>query len=295
VKRIARAAIATVMRQLPAEFPRKQWLLLACEYRLTGDHPIVTGRMRLGYRMRIDLRSWVEAFAYYTGRYETELVATALSLMPVGGVALDVGANVGFWAVPFAQRGTVHAFEPVPSNAARLAENAALNGVSDRLCIHEVALSDHAGSAVITLREDFLRGAETGNAALAIDHDDDRFQSLTVGRDTLDSLVSGLRLDRIDVMKVDIEGHEDSFLRGARNTIAGARPVIFIEWNRSYYERRQVDPAARIADALTDLDYIYLRRIDGEHWDLVPAFESPKLLDDLIIAPRETADRIVNA
>jgi hypothetical protein len=74
------------------------------------------------------------------------------------------------------------------------------------------------------LREDFSRGATTGNAALVIDLDDDRFPSLTVELDTLDSLASGLELDRIDVMKVDIEGHEDFFLRGARNTIAQARP-----------------------------------------------------------------------
>lgn len=250
--------------------------------------------MRLGYRMRIDLRSYTEVFAYYTGRYETELIAAALRLMPMAGVAVDVGANVGFWAVPFAQRGIVHAFEPVPSNAARLAENAALNGITDRLYIHEVALSDHVGSAAITLREDFGRGATTGNAALVIDHDDDRFPSVMVRLDTLDSLASGLLLDRIDVMKVDIEGHEDSFLRGARNTIARARPTIFIEWNRAYYDQRQVDPAALVAHALADLDYVYLRRIDGEHWDLVPAFGSPKRMDELIIAPREAAGRLIN-
>lgn len=295
MKQLVRALVATVVRHLPAEFPRKPWLLAACDRRLTGEHPIVTAPMRLGYRMRIDLRSYTEVFAYYTGRYDTELITQALRLMPAGGVAVDVGANVGFWAVPFAQRGIVHAFEPVPSNAARLAENAALNGVTDRLRIHEVALSDHAGSAAITLREDFSRGATTGNAALAIDHDDDRFPLLTVELDTLDSLASGLGLDRIDVMKVDIEGHEDSFLRGARGTVAHARPTIFIEWNRGYYDRRHVDPTALVTDALAGLDYVYLRCIEGKRWELIPGFESPKRLDNLIIAPREAAGRIVNA
>src|SRR5206468_3262300 len=124
---------------------------------------------------------------------------------------LDVGANVGLWAVPLAQRGTVHAFEPIPANAARL----------------------HA----------------TGNAALVIDDSDDRFDQLTVGLDTLDHQAAGLGLERIDVVKVDIEGHEDAFVIGGRSTLARSRPVIFMELNRAYFDQRQVSSHDVFSDA----------------------------------------------
>lgn len=242
--------------------------------------------MRLGYRMSVDLRSRTEVFAYYTGRYDTDLIAAALRVLPrAGGVAVDVGANVGFWSVPFAQRGTAHAYEPVPGNVASLHRNAELNDVQDRLHIHPVGLSDQAGTATITLRGDFQRGAATGNASIVIedsDHSDRRFDTIDITLDTLDNHA----LTQIDVMKVDIEGQEDRFLHGARNSLAQFRPVIWIEWNPVYYERRKVDPAEAVAAALSGLEYAYLRRVAGR-WQEVDRFASPLGMDDLVMCPRD--------
>ena len=139
-------------------------------------------------------------------------------------MAVDVGGNVGFWAVPLARRAQVHAFEPVPSNAARIRDNAALNDVRRTLTVHEVALSDAPAQLTLSLREDFQRGAGTGNAAVVIDASDDVFASIEVVADTLDHQVARLGLTRLDVMKVDIEGHEDLALEGARETSAHPAP-----------------------------------------------------------------------
>jgi FkbM family methyltransferase len=153
--------------------------------RVTG--PIAEVRMRLGHRMLVDLRAPAQREAFRTGRYDDALVGFALGLMAEpGSVAVDVGANVGFWTVPLALRaaslgGRVYAFEPVPANRDRLVANARLNEADDRVTVVPVALSDREGTTAITLREEFAGGATTGNAAILIDDgEDDRFQRLTV-------------------------------------------------------------------------------------------------------------------
>ena len=235
--------------------------------------------------MHVDLRSRTEVFAYYTGTYDTPLISAALQLMPPGGLAVDLGANVGFWSVPLAKKGRVHAYEPVPSNADRLHDNAFLNGVQATLAVRRLAISSTSGELCLSLREDFQRGAETGNAAVVIDSSDAEFETVSIQADTLDSQAAQLGWDRLDVLKIDIEGHEDLALMGGRKTLDKFRPVIFVEWNDSYYDRRGVDPAARFAHALMGVDYACLRHTSSG-WSEVASFASPKNLDDLVLAPR---------
>jgi hypothetical protein len=89
---------------------------------------------------------------------------------------------------------------------------------------------------------------------------------------------------RVVVLKVDIEGHEDKFLRGALRTLQQRRPVIFIEWNRVYYERRGIDPTSAVTPLLTRLDYRCWRRSAGA-WCEQQRFRSPRELDDLVLVP----------
>ena len=287
-----RGAVAITTRRLPRDFRGRDRLLRALDEKIPRACPMVTAPMRLGYRMHVDLRSRTEVFAYYTGTYDTPLISAALQLMPPGGLAVDLGANVGFWSVPLAKKGRVHAYEPVPSNADRLHDNAFLNGVEATLAVRRLAISSTSGELSLSLREDFQRGAETGNAAVVIDSSDADFETISIRADTLDNQSAQLDWDRLDVLKIDIEGHEDLALMGGRKTLKKFRPVIFVEWNDSYYDRRGVDPAERFADALFGLDYACLRRTD-DNWLEVDSFSSPHGLDDLVLAPRSRVREVL--
>jgi FkbM family methyltransferase len=261
--------------------------------RLIGDRvsqrdPVTTAPMKLGYRMRVDLRSRTEVFSYYSGHYDTGWIRAAVELLQSGGVALDIGGNVGFWSVPLAQRGRVHAFEPVPNNADRIDENARLNHVD--VAVHRMALSDIPGSLRLSLREDFERGACTGNAAVVIDQADERFSVIDVPTETLDAWATNASLDRLDVVKLDVEGHEDRVLTGGRQTLARFRPVIFMEWNSDYYARRGVNPTSVLSRALDGLDYTCLRR-EAAGWAHGP-ISSPFIIDDLVLTPIERAGEV---
>lgn len=70
-----------------------------------GARPLATTRMRAGHRMLLDLRSGSEWFAFYTGEFDDSRIAAAQRLLTEpGSVAIDAGANIGFWSVPLACR-----------------------------------------------------------------------------------------------------------------------------------------------------------------------------------------------
>lgn len=129
------------------------------------------------------------------------------------GVALDIGAYTGLYAIIAAKAGsTVYAFEPNPAVLRRLIENAGLNQVT--LSAHCQGVSDHRGSAALVTKS-------------AI--------SLTSGGRLVDGngvdlvRVDDLNLAGITAIKIDVEGHECAVLRGAFQAISRDKPVIITE------------------------------------------------------------------
>jgi FkbM family methyltransferase len=253
--------------------------------------------VRMGGQMLLDLRSGTENRAYYTGEYDTAAIRSVLRLVGPDWVVLDVGANIGFWTVPLAKAlrggGRLHAFEPVPANFARLVQNVERNEVSLVAQVHQFGLSDAEGVAQISLREDFARGAGTGNAAIVIDSEDLRFECVDIRVFRLDDIFESLKVHRLDFIKVDIEGHEDKFLAGGAEVIRRFRPIIYIEINEPYYERRGVDVTALFENWLHSFSYsVGLRTRHG--WRLGAIRERRQVLDDVFFFPSEVGEDCVN-
>jgi FkbM family methyltransferase len=209
--------------------------------------PVAVRVMAQGHRLKLDRRSLTEKSAYCTGRYDCEEIELLCRLLRRGDTVCDVGGNIGFYAVPIASRlqhigGHLHSFEPVKANFARLQENIVINGLQACATAHEYALSSRAGTAEITLREDFLAGSGTGNAAIVFTEEHKSgFLLERIALKRLDDVGEEIHLDRLDLIKLDIEGHEDKFLRGGVGIINRHLPIIFMEVNKPYYRWRQVD------------------------------------------------------
>lgn len=260
--------------------------------------------MAAGHRMVLDVRAPAQREAYATGRFDDDLLVAVCGLVGTGPATLvDAGANVGLWTVPLARHaaaagGAVVAFEPLAANVARLRDNVELNGLADVVTVHELGLSSRRGRCRLTLREDFAAGATTGNAAIAIDDgQDDGFPVEEVDVAPLDELAPSFP-GRVALVKMDVEGHEDRVLEGARRTLRRDRPTIVLEWNPVYYERRGTGPTRRLEAAVAGLGYRALRRA-GRRWRAEPRIESPKDLDNLVLVPgeelamaRRTLDRL---
>jgi FkbM family methyltransferase len=160
-----------------------------------------------------------------SGMFEVRLVKALSSLLPDDGVVLDVGANIGPITLPLAARcpsGVVHAFEPVASTRRFLERN---TSVVPNVKVHGIGLGDFNGSRTIHVHPRHPGGAHTGGEAEEGENTE-RIEIMT-----LDAWAAANNIERIDMIKVDIEGDELAFLAGAAQTLRRFRPVLAVECN----------------------------------------------------------------
>lgn len=168
-------------------------------------------------------------------QYEPEETRVMDLLAHDARVLLDIGANIGWYALRFARRlpqAVVHAFEPIPATHGWLLRNIARNGLQDRVVPHAVGLSEHSGPTRFFVRPAGGTNASLRNVAQAEDAVPVEGRTLT-----LDDWVaqSGAVPDFI---KCDVEGAELLVFRGARATLTEHRPAVFAEllrkWSRPF-------------------------------------------------------------
>lgn len=176
-------------------------------------------------------------------QHHLELKPLLGPLIPADGVVLDIGAHAGQFAKLFARlapRGRVHAFEPSPYALSILTRAIRFNRLRN-VVIEPVGLSDAPGLARLTTpikrRGDVGFGlAHFGPADRPGPH-----ISHEVSLTTLDRACA--RLERVDFIKIDVEGWELPALRGGAATLSRCRPPIFAEVNHSHLARASADPA----------------------------------------------------
>ena len=155
-----------------------------------------------------------------------------------GGVVLDIGANHGKFAKNFARlhRGScqVYCFEPLEYNYTLLER---VVGRYDNVKVLQVALSDATGEAQLYVPAKDHRRITHGSAHLGDETRDVDFGTSTahqvycqtITTDTLDDVMRRENLDRLDFMKIDVEGAEPLVLRGGRQAIEKHKPGIYCE------------------------------------------------------------------
>ncbi|MES2493524.1 MAG: FkbM family methyltransferase [Pseudomonadota bacterium] len=166
------------------------------------------------------------------GINEPHVTRTLVSLIRPGDVFVDVGANVGYFSVLGAWQsypgGKVWAFEPNPNVYSILHGNMNTSGYSPLAKCRQIALSDRPGSASLRVFKGFeatstIRDVpqqfidhtreETGQESYLVD----------VEINTLDAEMRDV--PEIDVMKIDVEGHEPSMIRGATEILSRSKTV----------------------------------------------------------------------
>jgi len=138
--------------------------------------------------------------------------------VPDDSVILDVGGYVGDTAILFRRffpENKVYTFEPMTDNFALTQKTIAMNHAEGMIVPVQLALSDVPESAgrAISLRS-ISRLDDTGNTVFPVD--------------TLDHWMVKNQIGRVGLLKVDIEGGEQKFLRGAEQTIRKNRPLMLL-------------------------------------------------------------------
>jgi FkbM family methyltransferase len=145
---------------------------------------------------------------------------------------LDVGANTGVYALLSAAiepQAKIFAFEPHPTNYARLVANLALNNVMNVEAI-EQAVGDRAGTVEFTIPvDDQISLVASAVQPFAEAHFGIPYKQQLVTQTTIDEFVARRDLAALDVVKIDVEYYELSVLRGAEKTLDKYGPVILCE------------------------------------------------------------------
>ncbi|HEY1425656.1 MAG TPA: FkbM family methyltransferase [Caulobacteraceae bacterium] len=170
-------------------------------------------------------------------------------------VVFDVGANIGVTAVVFAAtvtEGAIWCFEPSPAVYPCLLQTLGRNGL-DRCRPLPLALGAAPG------RLAFYDNPTSASASHLVAGD----QTLGPASDnvdvsTIDRVVQERGLERLDLIKIDVEGFETEVLEGAERTLAALKPTVYLEFNSftliAYGNR---NPRQFLEELLARFDFVY--------------------------------------
>ena len=166
-------------------------------------------------------REFGQTIAHH-GAWEPHVIALIRENLPLGGVFVDVGANLGVMSMNAADAvgpgGKVIAIEPNPKNADQFLRGVLVNGF-DNVVLHQIAASDSYG-VIFTTRASNGKFTPTSDPMQI----DNPTQTMP-----LDDVLA--REDRIDLIKLDIEGYEPLALRGLTRTLDRCKPRVLCEFN----------------------------------------------------------------
>lgn len=168
-----------------------------------------------------------------TGEFSGAEIDLYRSLLAVGDVAVDVGANVGVFTTAMGLSvggtGRVFAFEPQPPIFEILRRNIARLGL-ENVEARRAIVAEVAGQGEFARVDQVPEGAVLNFGAFGVGSriagEYGRMVATEVCR------IDDLDLDRCDFVKIDAEGSEASVLRGSRQIIARCRPILSIECDR---------------------------------------------------------------
>lgn len=180
-----------------------------------------------GRKFDLNLTTGMHTTLFFLGEYEKALTEVVQKILRKGDVCLDVGANFGWYSTLFykncGKSAQIHAFEPVPTTFEELQRNYELLGSPKNVYLNNFALGDKSDVLTISLFE----GLTTGHASLSNQGRDVK-TSFECEVKTLDSYLKEKNVPEVNFVKVDIEGAEMMFLKGADKLFKQEVPPIWL-------------------------------------------------------------------
>ena len=197
-------------------------------------------------KIEINLADSSENFYWY-GCYPKHVVNFLQTHLKEADIFVDCGANFGLWTLIASQYvkklGGVHSYEPNPEMYNRLEKNIAFNGLQERCNSYKLGLSSKSTSAYLNLDENYHQMGSM--------HTKSSGNQIAIDLVTFDSV----KLNRINGMKIDVEGHELDVIKGAIQTLKIHKPWLVVELNNSFNNIRSISQWD-VFQALTEIGYV---------------------------------------
>ncbi len=199
-----------------------------------------------GSALQLHIDDWVQQNAFLLGEYEEAEFMAISTFIKHDCVFIDIGANFGWYTLYasslIGKDGNVIAFEPFPENYKRLKKNIELNP-KRKIIAENVAVGEKKGQL------DLYYNKEEQNLGMVSKNMTPNSSKKTVPMIALNDYVIDKNIEKIDFIKIDIEGAEFHALKGMKTVLKKYKPVLLIEI--LHYQ----DDSKLILSFLKDLGY----------------------------------------
>ena len=193
---------------------------------------------RQGFWMNVSPRDYATYGIYFFGNYDLSMTSVFSHLIKPGETVWDVGTERGWFTLQMAslvgQEGRVDSFEAFFPTVKKLQNNVGINNFS-WVNVNGVAVSDSKGKMwFVPPSNEVTKNVSFLNDCNGVGYLTTEFQQGAIEVDTisLDDYYYSQKIQKLSLIKIDIEGAEVSALKGARNLILKDKPIIAIEVNR---------------------------------------------------------------
>jgi FkbM family methyltransferase len=200
---------------------------------------------RKGVKYEIDLSEGMELSLFLFGNFQSHITANPFLKVKPDDVILDVGANVGLMSLQFAHMvpaGKVYSFEPTHYALERLKKNLSLNpALAQNITVVNSFVSEKSDTnpeivAYSSWKVDGQRGLSDHPVHWGTPKGTEGVPAIS-----LNDFVEKFDVQRIDLIKIDTDGHEYEVFKGANLAIQKFRPKIIFEIGLYVMDEKKID------------------------------------------------------
>jgi FkbM family methyltransferase len=225
-----------------------------------------------GIKMKLDPYDLVSRNVLETGEWEPRSIHAVAEHLPMSGTFIDVGAHIGYYSLQAASmagpNGHVISIEPNPQTLPKLRGNIGASN-AQTVSVWPVACADKES----TLQFYAAPESNTGESSFSKENASQEGAApvaYSVRARRLDAIVKEAKLQRVDVIKIDVEGAEFEVLQGASQTLDHFRPVLIIELVQDQL-KSMGSSIDQVTQFLVSHGYVQSRRVDFANYEFVPA------------------------
>lgn len=202
-----------------------------------------------GVKLELDISDYVSHYLYFG--FEDNAHKNLMSLVKKDDVVLDIGTNYGTTILQFAKltgdNGKCFGFEPDPLNFNICQKNLSLNSF-ENISVENLGLGNETAELFLVVDTVTNRG---GNR---ISEDIEGKENYKVKIIRIDDWINDKGINKIDLVKIDVEGFETNVLKGGIETWKKLRPILFIELDDDNL-RQQNSSAKELVGLVEKLGY----------------------------------------
>lgn len=261
IRTLTRSLGINYLLTIPTRRKRQKWM---DEYNATK--PKVANFQMEGNQFQMHVSDAYEYVRVQSFNEDIAIIKALKNRIKNGDTIWDIGSSIGLYSNVLAKftgnSGKVVCFEPEKRSRERLLENIQLNKATN-IDVQPVALGKENASATLAINE----AASAGNHQIKANVEPSNNLVQTIEIICADDLLGKEKLKSPNVLKIDVEGHEENVLLGAKKILASPScHSVMIEVHFSIFsERNDNDGPNRIKQHLTDAGFTSFEWVDSSH------------------------------